>query len=154
MGEWSFEHSIYSDARRKDAWAYWSDMRNHAEMEPGVMRIELDGPFATGTTGRTITGEYTQELELTEVVDGRRFIVTGFTPDGAGTLSFCWEFEDDRDGTRMTHRIRARGPQVEEQMEVFHQMAVHAPEGMARLAAELNRLSREEWGSSDMSGDE
>ena len=39
--------------RPADAWAFWSDLRNHMRLEPGVERIELDGPFATGTTGRT-----------------------------------------------------------------------------------------------------
>jgi hypothetical protein len=29
-------------ARRADAWAYWSDLRNHVRFEPGVERIELD----------------------------------------------------------------------------------------------------------------
>jgi hypothetical protein len=69
----------------------------------GFERIELDGPFATGTTGRsTITAGYTQEWQLTDVVRGRRFVITGGTPDGAGLLSFAWEFEDEGAGTRMT----------------------------------------------------
>lgn len=49
--EWEFKHSIYTEANRMDAWAYWSDTDNNAKMEPGVKRIELDGPFETGTTG-------------------------------------------------------------------------------------------------------
>ena len=54
MGEWSFEHTVATRAARADAWAYWSDLRNHMRLEPGVERIELDGPFVTGTTGRTV----------------------------------------------------------------------------------------------------
>ena len=141
MAAWEFEHSIYTNARRKDAWDYWSDMRNHASMEPGVERIELDGPFATGTRGRTIATAFQQEWELTEVIDGRRFVITGLTPDGDGALSFAWEFEDEGTGTRMTQRISAYGPQVEEHLEEFRQMEVNAPKGMARLAAELDRLA-------------
>jgi hypothetical protein len=143
MAEWVFEHSIYTIARRRDAWAYWSDLRNHASMEPGIERIELDGPFATGTTGRTITTDYVQEWKLTEVIDGRRFVVTGLTPDGTGALSFAWAFEDEGRGTRMTHRVSATGPQVEEHLEALLQMEAGAPVGMARLAAVLDRFAPE-----------
>ena len=142
MAVWEFEHSIFTNARRKDVWVYWSDMRNHARMEPDVERIELDGPFATGTTGRTIATAFQQEWELTEVIDGRRIVITGLTPDGDGALSFAWEFEDEGTGTRMTQRISAYGPQVEDQLEEFRQMELNAPKGMARLAAELDRLAR------------
>lgn len=143
MGEWAFEHAVVTRARRADVWTYWSDLRNHARMEPGVERIELDGPFATGTTGRTIATVFTREWWLADVVPERRFVITGLTPDGAGSLSFAWEFEDDKAGTRMTQRITATGPQVEEYLEVFRQMEVGAPAGMARLAAELDRLTQD-----------
>lgn len=147
MAEWAFEHSIFTIAGREDAWAYWSDLRNH-EAEPGVESIELDGPFETGTTGRTVATGFTQEWELSEVVEGRRFVITGLTPDGEGSLSFGWEFEDEGHGTRLTQRIRAIGPEVEDHMEVFRQMEANAPKGMAQLAAELDRLA-EARGRSD-----
>lgn len=143
MAEWTFEHSIFTIANRQDAWIYWSDMRNH-EWEPGVKSIELDGPFETGTTGRTIATDFTQEWELTEVVEGRRFVITGLTPDGEGSLSFDWRLEDEGHGTRMTQRISATGPKVENHMEVFRQMEANAPKGMAQLAAELDRLAQEQ----------
>ena len=143
MGEWEFEHSIITKAHRSDAWAYWSELQNHARFEPGVERIELDGPFVTGMTGRTISSGLTQEWQLTEVIEGRRFVITGFTPDGSGALSFAWDFDVGGGGTRMTQRIRAYGPQLEEYREVFDQMAANAPGGMARLAAQLDRLAGE-----------
>jgi len=143
MGQWEFTHSVFTSACREDAWAYWSDMRNHARMEPGVERIELDGPFAAGTTGRTIAMGVAQEWQLTEVVDGQRFVVTGFTPDGAGALSFAWEFEDAGTGTRLTQHLWAYGPEVEAHLDTFRQMEVGAAKGMAQLAAELDRLTRD-----------
>ena len=48
-------------ARRADAGAYWSDLRNHVRFEPGVERIELDGP--TGPTGRTVAARLATELD-------------------------------------------------------------------------------------------
>lgn len=148
MGEWKFEHSIYTKARREDAWGYWSDMRNHARMEPGVERIELDGPFETGTTGRTIAKEFTQEWELTDVVEKRRWVLTGYTPDGEGTLSFAWQFEDEADGTRMTQTIRATGSFMKQHEIELRQMEANAANAMSRLAEELDRLAEDEWNSS------
>jgi hypothetical protein len=142
MGYWEFQYSIFTNTRRKDVWKYWSDMRNHVAMEPGVETIELDGPFVTGTTGRTIGAGFTQEWKLTEVTEGRRFVITGLTPNGNGALSFAWEFEDEGSGTRMTQRISAYGPQVEEHLKELRQMEVNAPKALARLAAELDRLTK------------
>jgi hypothetical protein len=143
MSTWEFEHSVFTHANRMTAWHYWSDIRNHARMEPAVIRNELDGPFATGTIGRTITHDHTQEWELTEVLDGERFIMTGYTPDGAGALSFAWTFSDEGAGTRLTQRISAYGPEVDNYIGLFRQMEAHAPEAMARLAADLDRIARE-----------
>ena len=144
MGEWACERSAVTKAHRMAAWVYWSNLSNHTK-EQGGEKIELDGPFATGTTGRTIGTEFQQEWELTDVVEGRRFGITGFTPDGKGALSFEWDFEDEGDGTRMTYRIRAYGPEVEEEGEMFRQMEVNATKALAELAASLDRLAQEEW---------
>jgi uncharacterized protein YndB with AHSA1/START domain len=141
MGECTFEHSGVTRAPRAEVWAYWTDLRNHARLEPGVERIELDGPFVAGTTGRTVVAGFTQEWQLTDVVEGRRFAITGFTPDGAGALHFAWAFDDEGAGTRLTQRIRASGPDVEAHLETFRQMEDGARAGMARLAADPDRLA-------------
>ncbi len=138
--EWEFEHSIVTSASRSDAWAFWSDLRNHAEMEPGDERIELDGPFETGTKGRTIAKGSQQEWKLSEVIPEKRFVITGEVPDFV--LSFAWDFTDEGTGTRMTQRISAHGPQMQEWADELRQMELNAPPGMARLAAKLDRLGR------------
>ncbi len=143
MSEWECEQSAFTNASRMAVWAYWSDLSNHAKMEPGVERIELDGPFATGTTGRTIATEFQQDWALSDVVEGRRFGITGFTADGNGVLSFCWDFKDEDDGTRVTYRIRASGPELDKHRDMFRQMEIRAPKALVRLAADLNRLALE-----------
>ena len=143
MAKWEFEHSIYTIASRKDAWEYWSDVENHANMEPGVECIELDGSFVTGTTGRTIMRDYTQEWELTEVIERVRWKMTGFTPDGKGKLSFTWEFEDDETGTRMTQRITANETLVAQYPDELQMIKDNAPSAMEKLAKELDRLAKE-----------
>ena len=143
MADWKSKHSIFTKANKREAWAFWSNMNNHAKMEPGIDRIELDGPFASETKGRTVTGEYIQEWSLTEVIEGERFVITGITPYGNGKLSFAWDFEDEGNGTRMTQTIEAVGPQVEEYLDVFHEIETSAPKNMLRLAAELDRVAGE-----------
>ena len=137
---WEFQHSFVTKAPRSIAWTFWSNLRNH-ELEPGVERIELDGPFETGTTGWTIANGYQQEWKLADVVFGKRFVITGLTADGRGSLSFDWEFDDHGPGTRMTQRISATGPNVENNLEVFRQMEVTAPQGMAQLREILDNLA-------------
>ena len=143
MGEWSCVHSLVTTARRRDVWDFWTDLRNHQRLERGVERVELDGPFATGTRGRTVTADYTQEWTLDDVVDGRRFAIVGLTPDGAGALRFAWELEDEGTGTRLTQRISAYGPRLEEHADELRVLEANAPNGMARLAAELDHLAGE-----------
>ena len=43
----------------------------------------------------------------------------------------------------MTQTIRAAGPQVEEYLDVFHEIEVSAPKNVLRLAAELDRFAGE-----------
>lgn len=137
---WHLEHALVTVTDRDRAWEFWSDMQNHADME-GVV-IELDGPFRTGTRGRTISSHHTQEWELSEVVPKKRFVVTG--RDGDFSLSFAWDFHDDGTGTKMIQRIYAEGPPtaMEKWKDVFRQMKETAPQNMRRLADRLDGLSQ------------
>lgn len=139
---WEFRHSVTTAARPEVAWDFWTDMDNIARMEEGVERIELDGPFAAGTRGRTVTADYQQEWTLAEVVQGRRVVLAGETADGRVSMRFAWDFEPDGGGTRLTQHIRATGPGVADQLPIFRGMERHAPAAMDRLAAELDRVAR------------
>jgi hypothetical protein len=121
-------------------WSYWTDMDRHVELEDGVKEIEVDGPFVTGTTGRTTADGFTQEWELIDVEEGVRFGILGLTPDGRGTLTFAWEFSDADGGTRIDYSISAQGPDVDQYMDVFKGLESNAPKGLAVLVAALNDL--------------
>ncbi len=140
---WNFEHSIDTRASKKTAWDFLSDMSNQVRMEPGIENIELDGAFATGTKGRTITKTSIQEWELTDVVEGKRFTITGHTENEDMSLSFSWEFRDKGAGTRLTQHIKATGPQIANYMETFKGMEGHVPKRMAVLKEELDGPARE-----------
>jgi hypothetical protein len=98
--DWQFEHSIVTTACPREAWAFMTNLENLADMEPAVERFELDGPFATGTRGRTIAEGFQQEWELSGVVSEESYVITGAEPDFV--LSFLWSFEDHGEGSRLT----------------------------------------------------
>lgn len=140
MGEWQCEQSAVTKASRMAAWSYWTNMDHHVALEPDVKKIELDGPFVAGTTGRSITSKFQQEWQLVDVVEGSRFGIRGFTPDRRGTLTFSWVFEDEDAGTRIIYRISANGPDVEQHTKVWRAFEVNAPKGLDVLIAALDEL--------------
>ncbi len=110
-------------------------------MEPGVERIELDGSFISGTKGRTITKDHTQEWVLSKVVEKEQFVLTGQTPHQDMELSFRWEFEDIGTGTQLTQHIKAKGPNIERYQDIFKGMEESTPPQMAKLATKLDGLA-------------
>lgn len=142
---WEFKQSLFTTLTRRRAWAYWSDMQNHAQFE-GV-RIELDGRFESGTKGRTIASDYQQEWVLDEVIDQERFVISG---ENAGViLCFAWDFEDEGTGTRMTHVISAHGPEAEMQKwePMFSDIERNAPQSLDRLTSTLNSQGGDDVGA-------
>lgn len=138
--DWEFKHSMFTQAKKKDAWAFLSDMSNQVRLESAVENIELDGPFMTGTKGRTIMKEYTQEWKLDQVIEGEQFTIVGHNPDL--TLSFSWIFQEEGSGTRLSQHIQAKSSQVEKYQEIFRGMEANVPQQMKRLGEELDRLAR------------
>ncbi len=140
MDHWEYQHTVMTRACRKDAWAYCTNFDNAARMEPGVERIELDGPFASGTTGRTVTLAYTQSWELQDVVWEEQYTILGRTPDG-GFMRFTWTFEEMEAGTRLTQLIRAGGEQLEAHRDALHQMEEGVVPSMSKLVQALDALA-------------
>jgi uncharacterized protein YndB with AHSA1/START domain len=48
---WDFEHSLEAPVPRERVWSLWTDIESWSRWNPGVVRAELDGPFAEGATG-------------------------------------------------------------------------------------------------------
>jgi hypothetical protein len=68
-------------------------------LEPGVERIELDGPFATGTTGRTVAPDFTREWRLSDVVPVAPALILAEPGRGQIGISECralrvWRWHD------------------------------------------------------------
>ncbi|MEM8890263.1 MAG: hypothetical protein AAGD28_19970 [Bacteroidota bacterium] len=141
MTDWQITNSLFTRIKPTSVWEFMTDMSNQVRMESAVEAIELDGPFETGTKGRTIMKEYTQEWVLDEVVKEQQFTIVGQTEGQDFSLSFCWKMEGEREGTRLTQIISAKGADVENFQEILSGMEEHVPKRLAQLAEELDALA-------------
>src|SRR2546430_13740998 len=71
---WSCEHSVETRAGTETIFEIFRDVSRWPEWNPGVERIDLDGPFATGTTGdMVIPHQGSLSFRLAWVGEGRGF---------------------------------------------------------------------------------
>src|ERR1051325_8517387 len=70
---WSFEHTVQTPVNREFAWQFWTDVANWAVVDASVESVQLNGPFAAGTSGTTKPrGLDLVEWYIREVQDGHR----------------------------------------------------------------------------------
>lgn len=111
---WEIEHSIEATVAPEAVWRAWADVRRWPEWNGDIERIELAGPFATGSTiAMTPRGQETVELRLAEVVEGERFVDEAQV---AGTTVRTTHRVERLDGgsSRIVYRLQATGPAAEE----------------------------------------
>jgi len=71
---WEYEYSADTIAAPETLWRYWSDLATWPQWNDGIEKIEMDGPFAVGTTFRmTPPGENPITLRLVDIVPGELF---------------------------------------------------------------------------------
>ena len=72
---WEYEHAVEAAAAPEAVWRLWSDVENWGTWNPGIERIEIDGPFAAGTRIlMTPPGEEPVPLVIAESVENERFV--------------------------------------------------------------------------------
>jgi len=134
MDSWSFEHSVDCGVSPAFAWAFWTDVRN-SRIDSDVVAVEIDGEFASGTSGRTVTrSSGTVQWRLAEVEPGRA--VFEFPHDG-GIARFAWTFEPIAGGVRMTQRASIEGPQA----SFGSMLEAGIPAGMQTLCAAMTKAA-------------
>jgi hypothetical protein len=66
--------TLETQASPERVWRIWSDVSTWPDWNPDVLAIEIDGPFASGTTGRMTTkAGGTHAIVLRQVEPGRSF---------------------------------------------------------------------------------
>ena len=138
---WEFAHSVECAAPREFAWAYWTNAEN---WDDPPARFEFDGPFAVGTRLKTILPEQELESVIREVVQGRSARIEMDVM--SAVVAFCWEFEElDKGRTKITQRIGLSGAGAEALVEQAKMLEQSVPQGMRKLAGNIQRKLAGEW---------
>jgi uncharacterized protein YndB with AHSA1/START domain len=107
---WDYEDSLITAAAPADVWRHWADVAAWPSWNAGVEKIEIDGPFAAGTSfTMTPPGEDPMTMRLTEVVPGRSF--TDVLDAGDFVVTTVHRLEPVVEGgTKIVYRTEITGP--------------------------------------------
>ena len=71
---WEYEYSLETSADRGALWHHWADMAAWPQWNDGIETIDVDGPFAVGTTFiMTPPGDEPIRMRLVEIEPGTSF---------------------------------------------------------------------------------
>ncbi|SFW66302.1 SRPBCC family protein [Amycolatopsis australiensis] len=108
MATYEFAHTETSTAPAAVIWPFWADTSRWPEWDTAVRSVDLDGPFAAGTSGTmTMDGMPPIPFTLTEVTEGRSFTDETRLPDAY--LRFEHVLTEDGGETRITYRVTIDG---------------------------------------------
>lgn len=143
---WTYERSAETEADPGTLFALFSDVDSWPTWNAGVQRMELDGPFCPGTTGRmTLTDQETLTSRLTWVEED---VVSRTRPRFPAQESLCvcvtcWRRWSTR-GTRITYRCVIEGPSAE---EIGPMVTADFPDVIAALSARALEITQGFTGS-------
>ena len=113
---WQIEASVEAKSEPAVAFRYWTRVENMTA-DPGIERIETDGPYRRGMRGTThLTGGGTTEWIVADVDPGRRLVIDMTLRDA--TLRVELRFEPRAGGgSVLTQRMTLLGPNAAEYVE-------------------------------------
>ena len=106
---WHAQHTLETTTSPESIWRRWADVPGWPDWDEGLEWATLQGPLAAGTAGviKRRGGERVS-FRIVEFVEGRSFTCLGRK---LGTdLAFVHRLEPSPLGTKLTHRVEARGP--------------------------------------------
>jgi uncharacterized protein YndB with AHSA1/START domain len=113
---WQIEESVDATASPAVAFRYWTNPE-HMAADPGIDRVETDGPYRRGMRGTThLTGGGTTEWVVAEFDPERRVVLDMILRDA--TLRIELRFEPRRGGgSVITQQMRLFGPNAAEYLD-------------------------------------
>src|SRR5437870_3865737 len=110
----SYEDSLETVAGAETVFEILRDVSRWSEWNPGVERIDLDGPFATGTSGvMVIPDQGSLSFRLAWVAEGQGFEDETEIPGADVVVRVSHSLKPlAGGGTRITYRATVEGPQA------------------------------------------
>lgn len=111
---WEYEYGLDTDLDREALWRCWADMGSWPAWNGGIARMDVDGPFAVGTTFTMVppAGDPVP-MRLVEIEPGRLFVDE--MDDGETRVTTVHRLDPAPDGrTRVTYRTSITGPVADE----------------------------------------
>ena len=106
----SYGQSRETSASPDRVWAVWSDTATWKNWNPNVKEMEMDGPFAEGTTGRMHTNQgRTHHITLANVQPGKGFDLHTKVIPGTNFTFHC-TIEGKPAGSTVSQSIEVKGP--------------------------------------------
>ena len=132
---WRFEYSVTCAVPVELAWEFWTDVRNWS-LDADVEAVTLDGPFAAGARGRTISrSSGVIQWRIADVQQGRA--VLDFPAPGANA-NFVWTFSECSVGTTIRQEASLSGPEAQRYAEGFGRALEEGiPAGMRKLSGAI-----------------
>ena len=133
---WVNEQSRETSAAPEAIWRLWADVQGWPRWNGDIERIELDGPFAVGSTIlMTPIGEAPVKLRITEAVEPELFVDEA---DGGDfvvrTVHRIDRLEGER--ARVTYRMEITGPAADTlRPQIGPEISGDFPQVLAALAA-------------------
>jgi uncharacterized protein YndB with AHSA1/START domain len=132
---WVREYTGQSSASAERLFDVLADAAAWSEWNAGVARIDMDGPFAAGTTATMVLPDDTVlPFRLLWVEAGRGFEDEAPVLDAGVVVRVRHELTPLEDGTRITYRCMADGPD-QAAAEVGASVSADFPDVIAALAA-------------------
>ncbi|MFF4354987.1 SRPBCC family protein [Streptomyces sp. NPDC001530] len=123
---WQHEHSTDVDVAPAAVWAQYANIDTWPTWNIGMLKVELAGPFSTGTAGQvTSQGQPPAPFTLSDVTAGEGFTIDVQLTDELVSRSDCRVRALPGGGSRVTHSVEFSGA-GSEQMGAAHGEALAA----------------------------
>ena len=132
MTTFSFESTVQTTATPKAIYALYADPVRWNTWDDAIVSVELDGPFAAGTTGRMTMHGDAPPLSF-------RFVAVtpdvGFIDETIGPAGALIRFEHEIAKGKFTHRLQITGGSPGFAAEAGRMISEGMPHAMKKLAA-------------------
>lgn len=133
---WKTEHSVETTAQPEDVWRVWEDVPCWPRWNGDIERIELVGPFATGSRiVMTPVGAEPIDLRIADAVENEHFVDEADLGDVLVRTDHRVE-RLDSGRARVTYRMEITGPEADSLgPQIGSEISADFPQTLSALVA-------------------